>query len=65
MSAIWDLLKVGLLVFFGIFYSLLFIIFAVRIFRALANPIDEIELIDQINRNNSQETLIEWKERES
>lgn len=61
----WEAIKVTFLGFLGGFYVLLFILFVFKIWRGLTNPIDEIELIDTINKRNEEESLKEWSERES
>jgi len=65
MLTVWELIKWGLISVFGLFYTLIFTIFVVRLVRALWIPFDESQLIDFINNHNEKETLKEWKERDS
>jgi hypothetical protein len=62
---VWELLKWGILSLLGGFYTLLLLAVVFKIYRALTTPVDEIELIEAINKKNESETLIEWKEREN
>jgi len=61
----WELLKSAFLGILSCFYTLLFILLVVRVWRGLTTPIDEVEMIDTINKKNQDESLREWEERES
>jgi hypothetical protein len=62
---LWEIIKWGIVAFFGIFYSSLILVILVRIFRAVTSPVDEIEMIDFINSKNKAESLRSWEERDS
>jgi len=61
----WEAIKVAFLSLLGGFYVLLFILLVFKVWRGLATPLDERELVDSINKKNQEESLKEWTERES
>lgn len=62
---IWEFLKWVVAGSLGLFYSLLTLAFIFKVYRALTTPVDEIDLIDSINRKNEAESLIEWGEKDN